>query len=245
MQVVSFASDKPVVEIPADRESAIGDLDLPNPISLLCEIQTADSRLWPMDGVEASHAAPRSQQMLLMQNPYPSPELPAAKEEEEIGGSTGLSNLGNTCYMNSALQCLTHVEEIAKYFPSGAHSLELNVENPLGMQGQIANAFAGLMRNLYATPPKRSYSPMEFKKTLGRFAPSFSGYGQQDSQEFLAFLLDGLHEDLNRIAKKPYTEKPDAEDLNETALAELADECWKLHKMRNDSICRRFGTGTV
>ena len=235
-----IAGDKPVVEIPADRASAIGDLNLPNSVSLLCEVQTDDSRLWPMDGVEASHASPISRQLLLAHNPYPSPEPPAAneeeQEEEDIGGSTGLSNLGNTCYMNSALQCLTHVEEIAKYFLSGAHSLELNVENPLGMQGQIANAFAGLMRNLYATPTKRSYSPMEFKRTLGRFAPSFSGYGQQDSQEFLAFLLDGLHEDLNRIVKKPYTEKPDAEDLNEIALAELADECWKLHKMRNDSI---------
>ena len=41
---------------------------------------------------------------------------------------------------------------------------------------------------------------------VGRFAPQFSGFQQQDSQELLAFLLDGLHEDLNRIQKKPYIE---------------------------------------
>lgn len=45
---------------------------------------------------------------------------------------------------------------------------------------------------------------------MGRFAPQFSGYQQQDSQELLAFLLDGLHEDLNRVKKKPYLELQDA-----------------------------------
>ena len=45
---------------------------------------------------------------------------------------------------------------------------------------------------------------------VGRFAPQFSGYQQQDSQELMAFLLDGLHEDLNRIKKKPYVELKDA-----------------------------------
>jgi len=41
---------------------------------------------------------------------------------------------------------------------------------------------------------------------LGKFAPQFAGYQQQDSQEFMSFLLDGLHEDLNRVQQKPYTE---------------------------------------
>lgn len=51
-----------------------------------------------------------------------------------------------------------------------------------------------------------SVSPKRFKWRLARFAPQFSGYAQQDSQELLAFLLDGLHEDLNRIKDKPYIE---------------------------------------
>ncbi len=51
-----------------------------------------------------------------------------------------------------------------------------------------------------------SVSPSSFKYQLGKFAPQFQGYGQQDSQELLAFLLDGLHEDLNRIKRKPYIE---------------------------------------
>jgi len=46
--------------------------------------------------------------------------------------------------------------------------------------------------------------------SVGRFKPEFSGYQQQDSQELMAFLLDGLHEDLNRIKKKPYVETKEA-----------------------------------
>jgi len=41
---------------------------------------------------------------------------------------------------------------------------------------------------------------------VGRYAPQFVGYAQHDSQELLAFLLDGLHEDLNLVRKKPYVD---------------------------------------
>lgn len=46
---------------------------------------------------------------------------------------------------------------------------------------------------------------------IGQFAPRFNGYAQHDSQELLAFLLDGLHEDLNRIHKKPYIEEKESD----------------------------------
>ncbi|KAH0738015.1 hypothetical protein KY290_036720 [Solanum tuberosum] len=54
-------------------------------------------------------------------------------------------------------------------------------------------------------------APRPFKAKLARFAPQFSGYNQHDSQELLAFLLDGLHEDLNRVKHKPYIKSKDAD----------------------------------
>lgn len=43
-------------------------------------------------------------------------------------------------------------------------------------------------------------SPRDFKITIGKINEQFSGYDQQDSQELLLFLMDGLHEDLNKVA---------------------------------------------
>ncbi|OWK16726.1 USP15, partial [Cervus elaphus hippelaphus] len=93
------------------------------------------------------------------------------------------------------------------------------------------------------TPPLTEYflndkyqEELNFDNPLGmrgRFAPQFSGYQQQDCQELLAFLLDGLHEDLNRIRKKPYIQLKDADGRPDKVVAE---EAWENHLKRNDSI---------
>ncbi|KAL8154631.1 ubiquitin carboxyl-terminal hydrolase 9-like [Apium graveolens] len=147
------------------------------------------------------------------------------------GGLAGLQNLGNTCFMNSSLQCLVHTPPLVDYFLQD-YTDEINKQNPLGMHGELAIAFGELLRKIWSSG-RTSIAPREFKGKLGRFAPQFSGYNQHDSQELLAFLLDGLHEDLNRVKQKPYIELKDCDGRPDE---EVADEFWRYHKARNDSI---------
>ncbi|XP_061187744.1 ubiquitin carboxyl-terminal hydrolase 15-like isoform X2 [Saccostrea echinata] len=147
-------------------------------------------------------------------------------------GLCGLANLGNTCFMNSAIQCMSNVPKLTNYLLGDRWKDEINEENPLGMGGEIARSYADLIKTMWSG--KYSYTvPRNFKIQVGKFAPQFSGYQQQDSQELLAFLLDGLHEDLNRIKKKPYIECQDTDSRSDE---EAAIESWNNYKKRNDSV---------
>ncbi|CAI4034240.1 hypothetical protein SMKI_10G0230 [Saccharomyces mikatae IFO 1815] len=164
---------------------------------------------------------------------------------EPASGTTGLVNLGNTCYMNSALQCLVHIPQLRDYFLYDGYENEINEENPLGYHGYVARAFSDLIQKIFQNrlsvmQRNGAFPPSMFKSTVGHFNSMFSGYMQQDSQEFLAFLLDSLHEDLNRIIKKEYIEKPslspgdDVDDWN--VVKKLADDTWEMHLKRNCSV---------
>jgi len=117
-------------------------------------------------------------------------------------GVTGLANLGNTCFMNSALQCLSNVPELTEFFVSDAFAEEINLNNPLGTGGKLAHQYGELIKAIWSGTYK-SYAPTDFKKTLGSFAPQFIGYQQQDSQELTSFLLDGLHEVIMTTSLPP------------------------------------------
>eukprot|EP01133_Synstelium_polycarpum_P011425 gene11425-13317_t len=144
----------------------------------------------------------------------------------------GLSNLGNTCFMNTSIQCLAHTVPFVEYFLSGRYVADINKVNPLGMKGQIADNYGKLMRDMWSGAT--CVVPKHLKWIIGKYAPQFSGISQQDSQELLSFLLDGLHEDLNKVIKKPFIEEKDDKEVREDAV--VAAEQWDNHLRRNQSV---------
>uniref|UniRef100_A0A8C0BU68 Ubiquitin carboxyl-terminal hydrolase 19 n=1 Tax=Buteo japonicus TaxID=224669 RepID=A0A8C0BU68_9AVES len=154
------------------------------------------------------------------------------KKKVCLPGFTGLVNLGNTCFMNSVIQSLSNTRELRDYFHDRSFESEINYNNPLGTGGRLAIGFAMLLRALWKGT-HHAFQPSKLKAVVASKASQFTGYAQHDAQEFMAFLLDGLHEDLNRIQNKPYTETVDSDGRPDEVVAE---EAWQRHKMRNDSF---------
>lgn len=96
-------------------------------------------------------------------------------------GLTGLQNLGNTCFMNSCLQCLSNTIPLTEYFLSQRFMSEINVKNPIGTRGKISINYAKTIKGLWVDSAG-SYSPYVLKSSIAEFQPMFSGFSQHDSQ---------------------------------------------------------------
>ena len=141
----------------------------------------------------------------------------------------GLENMGNSCYVNCTVQCLLGTHELTKIFLNNSYENHINLNSRLGSKGVLAKNFARLVQTMYSnamavrenglnvkrkpTPVK----PMQFKIACGSINSLFKSSQQQDSQEFVQFLLDGLHEDLNQCGGNPPLKElsKQAEELRE------------------------------
>lgn len=148
-------------------------------------------------------------------------------------GRTGLVNIGNTCFMNSALQCLSNCKELTKYFLLDLYENDINQENKLGSGGRIALTYRKLLEDLWKGD-ENYINPSYFKNIFAHFVRKFSGYSQQDSNEFLIYLLDRIHEDLNSVSNKPYIEIE--EKAKDESDEEASKRWWEKHLLRENSI---------
>lgn len=167
--------------------------------------------------------------------------------------TTGLVNLGNSCYMNCVVQCLAATPQLTSFFfPTITESFSdhsyrqhINVSNKLGTKGQLTTSFVELILNMLNNN-ERSFSPSKFKKIMGSLSPSqqFLTYDQQDCIEFLNFLLDALHEDLNNVTitdpqeRKMITDlSPEQEKSREILPVRLASTIeWERYLKLNFSV---------
>lgn len=136
--------------------------------------------------------------------------------------ATGLTNLGNSCYMNCIIQCLAATPQMTDFFfKKGDKSAEpsykqhINMNNKLGTKGVITTSYVKLLSNMLNNSGG-SFSPNVFKKIMGSLSPGaqFANSDQQDCVEFLNYILDSLHEDLNQRAVKNAEERASIMELS-------------------------------
>lgn len=147
--------------------------------------------------------------------------------------------------MNSCLQCVSNVPPLTDLFLS--RDLHVNRNASITRtRGEVALAWADLMHRMWGSSRATKggvETPSQLKKVVGLVASRFLGYDQQDSQEFLVFLLDALMDDTNRLTAKPVykelSERPEQSD------AEVSRDWWRYYTERLDSPVRELVTGQL
>ncbi|XP_055371373.1 ubiquitin carboxyl-terminal hydrolase Usp2 isoform X2 [Condylostylus longicornis] len=160
----------------------------------------------------------------------------SSSDSYEKGGTEGLCglrNIGNTCFMNSVIQCLSHTKELAKFLKTQTNSKSSSKD------GQILYEFAKLIRDMWTTNVT-SVTPLELKSAFSSKHRMYSGYNQQDAQEFLRFFLDSLHSALNNGVKGEQLKIDD--HLSDNKKADLT---WEWYSKVENSMIKDLFVGQL
>jgi ubiquitin C-terminal hydrolase len=160
-------------------------------------------------------------------------------------GACGLTNMGNTCYINSALQCISYFPMLRAYLLSGEYRStgDLNKDNPLGTEGRLIEEFVELLRIMWSGKYGEK-TPVRMRHLIAKLRPDiFAGADQQDAQELLSYVLDALMEDSNRVKVKPYGGGLDDDWVKSVSLRTVGEEAWRRDRRRSRSIMTDVVTG--
>ena len=178
-------------------------------------------------------------------------------------GQIGLPNVGNSCYLNSTIQCLVGTKDLLKYFsqsttlPDGKevrkYQLDLIAQktvkkNKTETKQNLVKAWYNLMSQLWSDKShQNSINPIPFYRLIGQVAKeskaSISINGDQnDFQEFLILLLDSLHDGLSKETTMNIVGK----DINRMdTMARKAYENFIRHFEKDYSIFIKLFNGQI
>ncbi|KAK2142358.1 hypothetical protein LSH36_965g00004 [Paralvinella palmiformis] len=159
-------------------------------------------------------------------------------------GVVGLMNIGNTCFMNTVLQCLSNTKPLLEYCLDERYKADMNTTTSR-MKGQLIKVYSSVMKSVWKGTGDTYFNPSEFKNQIAKFARRFVGYNQQDAQEFLICLLEGLHEDVNLVQEKKKRVIDDSNEVESISASEKAKLCWNNYLDHDNSIIVELFVGQL
>ncbi|XP_035789016.1 ubiquitin carboxyl-terminal hydrolase Usp2-like isoform X4 [Anopheles albimanus] len=150
-------------------------------------------------------------------------------------GLCGLWNIGNTCFMNSIIQCLSHTRELTAFLRS-----QPSTERGTNKDHRILAEYTKLIKDVWSGT-QRSVNPSELKYAFSSKHRMYSGSAQQDAQEFLRFFLDSLHGALNVAVKRDPLGDID-DDMNNRVKADLL---WNWYSKAENSMIKDLFVGQL
>ena len=143
-----------------------------------------------------------------------------------------IPNLGNTCYFNSVNQIFLNLPILQQIFLDPRINLFINKNNTFGDKGKLF----GLFKSLYRIQERNIEKVVgNLKELVGTLKKDFEGTNQQDASEYLTFLIEHLHEEIDLHSSKIYIEEKD-EIFNNNTLEEVGNIIWSYNLRRNASF---------
>lgn len=166
-------------------------------------------------------------------NKNTSEDIEKKRKEHIVRGLSGLKNMGNTCYLNSIIQCLSSIDYFRSWLIKNKYQDRLynNVVDKLGNEQRkklnidknqsvhlkkkaiteecdetIVHRLAEVLETMWKQ--NCTVSPKSLKSVIGKNCSTFSGYNQNDSQEVLSLILDRIHEETKAEVKLLFPNLP-------------------------------------
>jgi ubiquitin C-terminal hydrolase len=178
--------------------------------------------------------------------------LPVESKEDLDFGKSRIRNMGNTCYMNSIIQCINHTPLLREYILNSSyidslkkkvkkkieHSDETDIENAI--KSEIKNTVIYQLHRIMKIMWSKDciITPASFRRMIGKKNEMFSGYMQHDSQEFLIYVLDQIHEDMAQGINVIFGYKviPEEESTTSNVIEEEIKDNNDCNEIYNNSI---------
>ncbi|XP_068131886.1 ubiquitin carboxyl-terminal hydrolase 3 isoform X2 [Hyperolius riggenbachi] len=169
----------------------------------MCSVQKVREHLQNLEN--SAFAAERHRKRKFLEEASQNKKVLKLNGSTSLLSATGLRNLGNTCFMNAILQSLSNIQQFCCYFKE-LPVVELRNGKTAGRrmyhtrsQGDVNVSLVEEFRKTLCAlwqGSQTAFSPDSLFYVVWKIMPNFRGYQQQDAHEFMRYLLDHLHLEL-------------------------------------------------